>query len=106
MRLGGHPVRTATFERKTDAKRWAQQVGSAIRKGRHFGTREAKRQTLGDLVDFYNTERPNSALNGQTPAEVYGAGRPVDMLDKAIALPTSPQAQQQQQDVINRILAA
>jgi len=28
------------------------------------------------------------------------------MMDKAIALTTSPQAQQQQQDVINRILAA
>jgi len=30
----------------------------------------------------------------------------VDMMDKADALPTSPQAQQQQQDLIDRILAA
>ncbi len=36
----------------------------------------------------------------------YRAGRPGDMMDKARALPTFPQAQQQQQDVINRILAA
>ena len=36
----------------------------------------------------------------------YGAGQPVDMMDKARTLPTSPQAQQQQQDVLNRILAA
>ncbi len=33
-------------------------------------------------------------------------GRPVDMVDKAHALPTSPRAQQQQRDVINRFLAA
>ena len=37
---------------------------------------------------------------------VYGAGQPVDMMDNAIALPTSPQVQQLQHDVINRILAA
>jgi putative transposase len=61
---------------------------------------------IGAWIDFYNGERPHSALAGQTPAEAYAAGQPVDMMDKASALPTSPQAQQQQQDVINRILAA
>ena len=63
-------------------------------------------RVIGEWIDFYNTERPHSALAGQTPAEVYGAEQPVDMMDKARALPTSPQAQQQQHDVINRILAA
>ncbi len=66
---------------------------------------EAER-VIGEWIDFYNTERPHSALAGQTPAEAYGAEQPVDMMDKATALPTSPQAQQPQQDVINRILAA
>ncbi len=61
---------------------------------------------IGEWIDFYNTERPHSALDGQTPAEAHGAGQPVDMMDKPDGLPTSPQAQQQQQDVINRILAA
>ena len=56
--------------------------------------------------DFYNTERPHSSLAGQTPAEAYGTGRPVDMMDKPDRLPTSPQAQQQQKDVITRVLAA
>ena len=51
--------------------------------------------SIGDWIDFYNTERPHSALAGQTPAKAYGAGQPVDMVDKARALPTSPQAQQQ-----------
>jgi len=63
-------------------------------------------RVIAEWVGFYNAERPHSALAGQTPAEAYGAGQPVDMMDKARALPTSPQAQQQQQDVINRILAA
>jgi putative transposase len=63
-------------------------------------------QVIGDWINFYNTERPQSVHDGQTPAEAYGAGRPVDMMDKPDSLPTSPQAQQQQQDVINRILAA
>jgi transposase InsO family protein len=31
---------------------------------------------------LYNTERPHSSLASQTPAEAYGTGRPVDMMDK------------------------
>ena len=63
-------------------------------------------RVIGEWIDFYNTERPHSALGGQTPAEAYRAGQPVDMMDKPDGLPTYPPAQQQQQDVINRILAA
>ena len=63
-------------------------------------------RVISEWFDFYNNERPHSAFDGRTPAETYGAGQPVDMMDKACALPTCPQAQQQQQDVINRILAA
>jgi len=63
-------------------------------------------RVIGEWIGFYNTERPHSSLAGQTPAEAHGAGRPADMMDKPDGLPTSPQAQQQQQDVINRILAA
>jgi putative transposase len=61
---------------------------------------------IGEWMDFYNTERPHSALAGQTPAEAYGIGKPVDMMDKAVALPISPQAQQQQKDTINMVPAA
>ena len=50
-------------------------------------------RVIGEWIGFYNTERPHSSLDGQTPAEAYGAGQPVDMMDKARALPTSPQAQ-------------
>jgi putative transposase len=63
-------------------------------------------RVISDWITFYNTERPHSSLDGQTPAEAYSAELPVDMMDKPDGLPTSPQAQQQQQNVINRILAA
>jgi putative transposase len=53
-------------------------------------------RVIGEWIGFYNTARPHSALDGRTPAEVYSVGKPVDMMDKADALPTSPQAQQQQ----------
>ena len=64
-------------------------------------------RVIATWLDFYNTERPHSALDGATPAEAYWAGRPVDMMDKASALPTSPQAQQQQKRFcMNEVLAA
>ena len=62
------------------------------------------RRGIGEWIAFYNTERSHSALAGRTPAEAYATGQPVDMMDKADALPTSPQAQQQQS--MNRNLAA
>ena len=63
-------------------------------------------RVIAEWIEFYNTKRPHSSLDGRTPAEAYGAQRPMDMMDKPDGLPTSPQAQQQQQDVINRVLAA
>ncbi len=63
-------------------------------------------RVIGEWIDFYNTERLHSSLGGRAPAEAYAAGQPMDMMDKPYGLPTSPQAQQQQKDVINRILAA
>ena len=67
VRLRGYPVQTATFERKTDAKLWAQQIESAIREGRHFKTTESKKHTLTDLVDRYLRDiipyKPKNAKN-------------------------------------------
>ena len=64
-------------------------------------------RVIGQWIDFYNTARPHSALDGATPAEAYSTRRPVDMMDKAYALPTSPQAQQPQKVFsVNGVLAA
>ena len=66
------------------------------------------RRLIRDWVRFYNLERPHAALDGRTPAEAYRGEPPVDMMDKPLrALPTSPQAQQQQQEDRSKgILAA
>jgi len=65
VRLKGYPEQAATFERLTDAKRWVQDTEAAIRDGRHFKTTEAKRHTLGELIDRYLLEvmpgKPKSA---------------------------------------------
>lgn len=53
VRLKGFPAQSATFKRLTDAKKWAKQTEAAIMEGRHFKTSEAKRRTLGELVDTY-----------------------------------------------------
>jgi integrase len=56
IRLKGYPAQSATFDRLTDAKRWAQQTEAAIREGRHFKTAEAKKHTLGELIDRYTRD--------------------------------------------------
>lgn len=56
VRLKGFPAQSATFDRKTDAKRWIQQTEAAIREGRHFKTAISKRKTLSDLINRYCAE--------------------------------------------------
>lgn len=53
VRIKGHPPQYASFKRKTDMERWIQNTESAIREGRHFKTTEAKKHTLGELIDRY-----------------------------------------------------
>ena len=50
VRVKGYPRQTATFSRKTDAKRWAQQTESSIRSGKYFSQAEAKKHTFSELV--------------------------------------------------------
>lgn len=56
IRLRGYPTQTASFARKTDAKRWAESTEAAMREGRYFKTSESRKHTLGDLVDQYNKD--------------------------------------------------
>lgn len=53
VRLKGYPTQTASFNRITDAKKWASQTEADIRAGRHFKTVEAKKHTAADLIDRY-----------------------------------------------------
>ena len=51
IRMKGQPPETATFDRLTDAKKWAADTESAISAGRHFGV--ARRRSFADLADKY-----------------------------------------------------
>lgn len=63
VRLRGYPPADATFERVTDAKRWAAETETAIRAGRWFQHVEAKRNTLCDLIRRYQAEHlPTAGL--------------------------------------------
>ena len=53
VRLKGYPVQRATFNRKTDARKWVQQTETAIREGRHFKICESKKHTLAELISRY-----------------------------------------------------
>ena len=53
VRLKGFPTQTATFNRRTDAKKWVQTTDAAMHEGRHFKTAEAKKHTLADVIDRY-----------------------------------------------------
>ncbi len=56
VRLKGQPTARATFDKERDAKRWAVQTEAAIRDGTYFKTVEAKKHTLGELIDRYIEE--------------------------------------------------
>lgn len=56
IRIKGASIQRATFERKTDAKLWAQQTEADIRAGRHFKSTEAKKHTFAEFIDRYITE--------------------------------------------------
>lgn len=56
IKLKGYPPQTATFQRITDAKKWASATESAIRENRHFKTAEAKKHSFNDLVTRYYSE--------------------------------------------------
>lgn len=53
IRLRGHPPERDTFRTKSAAKKWIQDTESAIRDGRHVKTVEAKRHTVGELIDRF-----------------------------------------------------
>ena len=60
VRIKGFPPQTDSFDRLTDAKRWAAQTEAAIRQRRHFTIFEAKRHTAAEMIDrFIKDVLPN-----------------------------------------------
>src|SRR5258708_40308936 len=62
VRLKGHPMQTAVFDRKTDAKTWISKVEANIRCGRHQLYSEGKRHTFEEAVDRYFKEQTVSIV--------------------------------------------
>jgi len=56
IRKKGYPSQTASFKRKTDAKKWAMQIEAAMDEGRYFSHSQSKRKTFGDMIDRYIVE--------------------------------------------------
>jgi len=67
IRIHGFPAQSATFDRKTDARQWAQQTESEMREGRYFKTTQAKKYTVADLIkryqDYQSVRNPKRAAS-------------------------------------------
>jgi integrase len=80
VRITGYPTLCQTFDRKTDAQKWAEATESDLRRGRHVDTTDMRRRTLGQLIDRYVEavlpRKPKSAKKQQGQlrwwAEHYG----------------------------------
>lgn len=53
VRLKGHPPQAQTFERKTDARDWAQETEANIRSGRTAVLVGLQKHTLAELIDRF-----------------------------------------------------
>jgi integrase len=53
IRLKGYPQETASFDRKTDAVKWASQRETELRQGKHLKEAQSKRHTFGEMIDRY-----------------------------------------------------
>jgi len=53
VRLKGHPPLSKTFDRLSDARRWAHKTETEIRSGRAFSRFEAEKHTIAELIDRY-----------------------------------------------------
>jgi hypothetical protein len=62
IELKGFPPATASFERISDAKRWAQETETKIRENRYFKTSASRDNTLADAIDRYIKLLPKDTL--------------------------------------------
>lgn len=53
LRLKGHLPVSKTFERLTDAKRWAAQTETEIRHGQYFKVAKSQKHTVAEMIDRY-----------------------------------------------------
>ncbi len=63
-------------------------------------------RVIARWMEFYNTQRPHSALSDSTPAEAYEKGMMLEVQAEAHRSPAALPAQPEQETVLNRTLAA
>ncbi len=75
IRIKGHPEISETFSTKTAAKEWAEKTQSDIRGGMRLITREAKKRTVGELIDLYVDKvlpyKGNGAVDTKRHLEIW-----------------------------------
>ena len=75
VRLNGARTVSKTFQRKTDAQKWAQKTEVEIRQDQYAFTPMSRRKTLGDLIDRYIEEvlprKPKTAPFQKRQLEVW-----------------------------------
>jgi integrase len=91
VRIVGRQPETRTFERKTDAREWAQQREADLKRNRNLPQRQLQRKTLAELIDRYRQEGlPASCAGAYSPhldwwAVKLGGYRLVDIGPELIA---------------------
>ncbi|WP_339713158.1 site-specific integrase [uncultured Sneathiella sp.] len=69
VRKKGRPPLTATFEKKTDAKKWAADKEAEINQSKHFGYSISKKINLHDVIERYIKEvlshKSSNTIRGQ-----------------------------------------
>ena len=68
VRRKGQPLLTATFERLTDARQWAQRMEAAVSENRAAPSNAARKHTVADLIERYldsvmPQKRPSTVVN-------------------------------------------
>ena len=63
-------------------------------------------RVIARWMEFYNIQRPHSALDGSTPAEAYRKGLLVETQTEPHRSPAPLPVQPERDDMLNRTLAA
>jgi len=70
IRMKGQSAQTATFDRLTDAKRWAQQTETEMRTGRYLKTAASKKHTVAEMIERYRRDiLPDKSPKTQGPQD-------------------------------------
>ena len=62
VRVRGYPTASKSFDRLTDAKRWAEQTKREIIEGKYFATAEGKKHTLREAINRYLNDSANRQI--------------------------------------------